>query len=103
MMHEVVFLNEKKVNPKTFEAESDTKDMWYLDNEASNHMSDIKGKCTVRFVLKDGKKKMLNDVYYIPGLRSNIVSLDQATEAGCEVLMKNDTLTLYDRIGSLMV
>lgn len=128
MMHEVVFLNEKKVNPKTFEAESDTKDVWYLDNGASNHMSgnrlffykldetitgmvrfgddsriDIKGKGAVHFDLKNGEKKTLNNVYYIPGLRSNIVSLGQDTEVGCVVVMKDDTLTLFDRFGAIMV
>ncbi|KAL1219421.1 Retrovirus-related Pol polyprotein from transposon TNT 1-94 [Cardamine amara subsp. amara] len=39
MMHEVVFLNEKNVKPKIFEAELDTSNVWYLDNGASNHMS----------------------------------------------------------------
>lgn len=39
MMNEVVYLNEDKVNPTKFEAETDTRDVWYLDNGASNHMS----------------------------------------------------------------
>ena len=39
MMHEVVYLNEKKVNPIVFETELDMKNIWYLDNGASNHMS----------------------------------------------------------------
>lgn len=83
-----------------FEADLDRMNVWYLDNSASNHMSgnrlffrdlddtviglvrfgddsriDIKGRGTVRFILKDGKKKVLNNVYYIPGVRSNIISL----------------------------
>lgn len=90
-----------------FESEQDTKNVWYLDNGASNHMSgdrmffvsldervtgkvrfgddsriNIKGKGSVRFIFDGGEKKILKDVYYIPGLRSNIVSLEQATEAG---------------------
>ena len=128
MMNEVVYLNERKVNPNMFEADLDTMNVWYLDNGASNHMSgnrlffyeldetilgkvrfgddsriDIKGKGSVRFVFKDGEKKVLSNVYYIPGLRSNIVSLGQATEVGCEVRMKDETLTLLDRNGRLMV
>ena len=128
MMHEVVYLNEQKINPTIFEADQDTQDLWYLDNGASNHMSgnrlffyeldetilgkvrfgddsriDIKGKGSVRFIFKDGEIKVLNNVYYIPGLRSNIISLGQATEVGCEVRMKDETLTLYDRNGKLMV
>lgn len=39
MMHEVVYLNEKKVKPNSFETDFDTKNVWYLDNGASNHMS----------------------------------------------------------------
>lgn len=39
MMHEVVYINEKKVKPNSFEADLDTKNVWYLDNGASNHMS----------------------------------------------------------------
>ena len=37
------------------------------------------------FLTKDGEKKTLADVYYIPDLRSNIISLGQATESGCDV------------------
>lgn len=39
MMHEVVFLNEKNVVPRKFEAHSDCANVWYLDNGASNHMT----------------------------------------------------------------
>ena len=128
LMNEVVYLNERKVNPSTFEADLDTMNIWYLDNGASNHMSgnrlffneldettlgkvrfgddsriDIRGKGSVRFLFKGGEKKILNNVYYIPGLRSNIISLGQATEVGCKVRMKDDTLTLLDCNGRLMV
>ena len=127
MMHEVVYLNEQKVKPSTFEDEQGMENLWYLDNGASNHMSgnhlffyefdedvtgmvhfgddsriEIKGKGSIKFILKGGNKKVLNNVYYIPGLRSNIVSLGQATEAGCEVIMKNDVLRLLDRTGQVM-
>lgn len=128
MMNEVFYLNEKRVNPNVFETEADTRNVWYLDNGASNHMSgnrlffceldetitglvrfgddsriNIRGKGAVRFIFKGGEKKVLKNVYYIPGLKSNIVSLDQATEVGCEVRMKDNTLTLFDRMGQLMV
>ena len=128
MMHEVVYLNEQKVKPSIFASEQDTTNVWYLDNGASNHMSgnrmfftalderitgkvrfgddsriDIKGRGSIRFIFGDGEKKMLKDVYYIPGLRSNIISLGQATEAGCEVRMKDKELYLLDRLGHVMV
>lgn len=125
-MHEVVYLNERKIKPS--ELVYDTKNLWYLDNGASNHMSgnriffvdldetitgkvrfgddsciDIRGKGSIRFLFEDGVKKTLENVYFIPDLKSNIVSLGQATEAGCEVRMKDDILTLYDRNGLLMI
>lgn len=64
---------------------------------------DLKGKGSILFVSKDGERKVLADVYYIPDLRSNIISLGQATEAGCEVKMKGEGLVLYDRDGKLLV
>lgn len=128
MMHEVVYLNEKNVNPLDFEASSDNDKVWYLDNGGSNHMTgnrkyfknidesitgkvrfgddsriDIKGKGPILFLTKDGGKKILADVYYIPDLRSNIISLGQATESGCDIRMKNDFLTLQDKDGKLIV
>lgn len=39
-MHEVVYLNEKNVKPKDFESNSDNDRIWYLDNEASDHMTE---------------------------------------------------------------
>ena len=128
MVHEIVYLNERKVNPAIFVSNHDTEKVWYLDNGASNHMCgdrrfffkvdesvtvkvrfgddsqiDIKGKGSIRFVFEGGEKKVLNSVYYISGLRSNIISLGQATEVGCKVRMKGDTLTLFDRYGEVMV
>lgn len=64
---------------------------------------DIKGKGPILFCLKDGGKKILNDVYYIPDLKSNIISLGQATESGCDIRMKEDYLTLREKDGKLIV
>ncbi|KAG7567621.1 Zinc finger CCHC-type [Arabidopsis thaliana x Arabidopsis arenosa] len=126
MMHEVVYLNEKNVKPKDFE--KDSENAWYLDNGASNHMTenrawfskidetitgkvrfgddsriDIKGTGPILFVTKEGERRILANVYYIPELKSNILSLGQATEAGCDVRMKKGYLTLHDRDGNLLV
>ncbi|WZZ07843.1 hypothetical protein YC2023_093764 [Brassica napus] len=128
MMHEVVFLNEKNIVPSKFETHSSCANVWYLDNGASNHMTgnqeyfckidekitgqvrfgddsriEIKGKGSILFITKDGKRKILADVYFIPDVRSNIISLGQATESGCDVRMRDDYLTLYDKDGNLLV
>lgn len=109
MVNEVVYLNERNVIPKQlFTTTGDN--LWYLDNGASNHMTgnleyftkidksitgkvrfgddsriNIKGKGSILFNTSSGERKILTDVYYIPDLQSNIISLGQATESGCEV------------------
>lgn len=116
MLHEVVYLNKEKVMPSSYDLNSG-EDMWYLDNEASNHMSgdkryfkkineaitgkvkfgddsriDIKGKGSIEFIDRNGETRIMNDVYYIPSLKSNIISLGQATEAGCDIRLKGGML-----------
>ncbi|CDY56102.1 BnaC02g44350D [Brassica napus] len=128
MMHEVVYLNEKNCNPEKYETHMDTADIWYLDNGASNHMTgdqryfsdldktitgkvrfgddskiDIKGKDTISFIDMNGEARRMNDVYFIPDLRSNIISLGQATESGCDIRLKDDYLTMSDQQGKLLV
>ncbi|XP_056848877.1 uncharacterized protein LOC130499012 [Raphanus sativus] len=39
MLHEVVYLNEKKVKPSLLDFDQASIHLWYLDNGASNHMS----------------------------------------------------------------
>ena len=127
MLNEVVFLNEERVKPEVFR-ENLNNNVWYLDNGASNHMTgnrsyfttldetitgkvkfgddsriDIKGKGSISFVLKNGERKTMSNVYFIPALRSNIISLGQATETGCEIRMKEDVLELYDRDSKLLI
>jgi len=104
MMHEVVYLNEKNSVPSKFEINVDKENVWYLGNGSSNHRTgdrkyfdqldekitgkvrfgddsrvDIKGKGTIAFVDLNGTSRTMIDIYYIPHLKSNIVSLEQAT------------------------
>ena len=94
--------------------ENNEKCLWYLDNGASNHMCGykekvveleekvkgnvsfgdsskvkIQGKCTILISLKDGAHKIIKDVYYVPKLKKNILSLEQLLKKGYEVPMKD--------------
>jgi hypothetical protein len=125
---ELVFLNEEKVIPATYALDPDEEFMWYLDNGASNHMTgnhslfsnldlrigdkvrfgdrscvEIEGRRSVLLDCKNGEQRLLTDVYYISYLKSNIVSLGQATEASCEVLMKHEHLWMYEPDGRLLM
>lgn len=45
---------------------------------------------------------MITGIYYIPELKSNIISLGQATEQGCDVRVRDNFLTLRDQNGRLL-
>ncbi|KAD7117216.1 hypothetical protein E3N88_04484 [Mikania micrantha] len=123
-----VFLNEEKVHPKVYANDTHDSSIWYLDNGASNHMTGcsshfssidkevsglvrfgdgskvrIMGRGTIVFDCKNGEQRVVNDVYYIPDLCSNILSLGQMTEVGCKVWMDEDQLWLYEDGYQLMM
>ncbi|KAI3716013.1 hypothetical protein L6452_23046 [Arctium lappa] len=127
-MHEVVFLNEENLIPKNYETKEGEEGVWYLDNGASNNMTgnktyffevnenikgkvkledgscvEIGGKGSILFQSKTVEQELVTDIYYIPKLKSNILSLGQATEVGCDVRMRQDYLTLHDPSGRLLV
>lgn len=103
-------------------------DVWFLDTGASNHMTgakgvfakldtgvtgtvkfgdgsvvDIQGRGMILFACRNGEHHALTDVYYIPRLRRNIVSLGQLDENGCQILIENDVLCLRDQQQRLLV
>lgn len=123
----MVLLNEEKVYPNRLKENEDT-NIWYLDNGASNHMTgskelfaeldenvtgqvrfgdgskvQIKGKGTLLCDCKNGDQFVIQDVYYIPALHSNIISLGQMTEEGYDVAMKKDLLKMHDEAGRLIM
>lgn len=94
---------------------------WILDTGASNHMTGahsafseldtsvrgfvkfgdasrvrIEGRGTVLFACKNGDHCALTGVYYIPRLRSNMVSLGQLDESRCKTVIEDGVLTLRD-------
>nr|GEZ73778.1 uncharacterized protein [Tanacetum cinerariifolium] len=77
-IQETIFMNEENYTPPKSESNTDDKDdVWYFDNGASNHMTG-----------KNGEQNLLKDVYYIPALRSNVISLGQATISGYNISIR---------------
>ncbi|KAK9059981.1 hypothetical protein SSX86_020685 [Deinandra increscens subsp. villosa] len=123
-----ILLNELKVDPSRYSLEEGSNELWYLDNGASNHMSgnmshfsvldqsmtgkvnfgdgssvQIAGKGSILLEGNKQEQKLLTEVYYIPSLKSNIMSLGQLTEGGCEVNMKGDKLWVRECSGRLLM
>ena len=119
-----VFLNQERVYPSSYDAGA-----WVLDTGATNHMTGCREALasldeTVRGAVRfgDGSKveicgigavaiagknqdhRVLTEVYNIPSLRCNIVSLGQLEEAGCRVEMDHGVMKVFERVnGNLNV
>ncbi|GJS03669.1 zinc finger, CCHC-type containing protein [Tanacetum coccineum] len=125
-VHKEILLNEEQVQPGKY-ATTDAS-IWYLDNGASNHMTgtkshfrdidesttghvrfgdgsymEIKGRGSILLGCSHHEQKIVSDVYYIPNLKSNILSLGQLTEIGCKIIMDGNKLTLYDKNKKLLM
>ena len=46
----------------------------------------FKGRSTIHFLQKDGVMGSIQDVYYVPDLKTNILSMGQLTEKGYSIL-----------------
>ncbi|XP_031505065.1 uncharacterized protein LOC116267472 [Nymphaea colorata] len=119
---DVVLLNEEQVWSKLHGTKHgmETTDVCYLNNGANNHMTGNKvkfreldeaitrkvkfgdgssmqnmGKGSILFRCKNDDQWLLQEVYHIPRLRSNIVSLEQLTEAGHKVVMDEGELEVF--------
>ncbi|GAB2284341.1 hypothetical protein Dimus_039664 [Dionaea muscipula] len=106
---------------------SDDQCVWCFDTGASNHMCgkrslfadldetvtgmvtfgdfskiEVKGKGRILIRLRNGKCEYISDVYYVPRMRTNILSVGQLLEKGYVVFMADRLLTLSDQCGTLI-
>lgn len=99
-----------------------------MDNEASNHMTGQHSKfkeldegftgqvrfgdgSTVNIIekgsliikCKNDEERVLNEVYFIPTLCNNIISMGQLSEDGNKVVLHGEHLCVYDERGKLLM
>ncbi|KAK2398342.1 putative mitochondrial protein [Trifolium repens] len=101
---------------------------WYLDSGCSNHMTahrewltnfDASKKSSIRLVdgrklaaegtgnivikSKKGGKVIISDVFYVPDMSCNLLSIGQLVEKGFSVTMENSALKLFDKMKNLIL
>jgi len=106
-------------------AEKNSDDIWFLDSSCSNHMTgnkahfssldqSVKSQVTlgtdskvsvmrkgeVKIFIKKGEKKIIADVYYVLGMRCNLLSIGQLVQKCYNVFFENDVCTIMDRAPS---
>ena len=94
-------------------------DVWYLDSSASKHMTDnktiftklfesdhgqvrvgdgkaykIKGVGEVEFKMKSGRREKISEVYYVPGLKNNLLSIGHLLKKGYDIHFHNNSCFL---------
>jgi hypothetical protein len=82
-------------------AELDT-DVCGIVRFGDNSVTRIEGCGTVLFICKKSEHKVLANVYYIPRLTANIVSVGQLDEAGHEIVIKEGVMKVIDPCGRLL-
>ena len=127
MTGEQVFLNKDRARVMLKRSPHDTNVAWYLDTGASNHMTgddsvfadldrsitrkvrfgdgsvvDICGRGTVFIVIDNERHHELLSVYWIPRLKSNIVSIGQLDELGYLTHVEHDFMTVHDNDKALI-
>ncbi|KAI9156917.1 hypothetical protein LWI28_014078 [Acer negundo] len=102
-------------------------DVWFLDSGASNHMTgrkdlfteldekvhgeisfgdlskiSVQGRGDVMIKQKNGDHAFISNVYYVPDMKTNILSLGQLLEKGYHISLQNMQLTITDARGKLV-
>ncbi len=63
---------------------------------------EIKGRGDVKLQGENGDHYILSNVFFIPKLKSNIVSLGQLDEQGCRVVIEDGSLVIYTKENEIL-
>ncbi|XP_028184889.1 uncharacterized protein LOC114371738 [Glycine soja] len=63
---------------------------------ADNRVIQAEGAGNVAIRRLDGRQAMITDVLYVPGMKSNLISMGQPLEKGFSMKMSNGSLEVYD-------
>ncbi|KAL5806123.1 hypothetical protein ACOSQ4_028856 [Xanthoceras sorbifolium] len=108
-------------------SEEEHLDEWYLDTRCSNHMCgkkeffsylnesvrgevnfgnkakvSIMGKGNVLIRLKDGSHEHISDVFYVPSLHWNLLSMGQLSEKGLKIIIDKGVCTIENMKNELV-
>ncbi|PKU61942.1 hypothetical protein MA16_Dca023139 [Dendrobium catenatum] len=62
----------------------------------------VKGKGKILILLKDGTHQFISEVFYVPDMKSNILSFGQLLEKGFDIHMKDKKLTIKNNSNELI-
>lgn len=62
-----------------------------------DYLVDVQGKGTTSILSKQNEKKDIQKVYYVQGLKHNMLSVRQFTQHGYEATFKGPTCTILDK------
>ncbi|GJX56692.1 hypothetical protein Tco_0286589 [Tanacetum coccineum] len=82
LVQETIFMNEEKYTPPKIESNTEEYD---VSQERARFCSNGKNK----------EQKLLKDIYYIPALRSNVISLEKATISDYDISIRGADLNQF--------
>jgi hypothetical protein len=61
----------------------------------NDNIVEVTGKCAINVITKTGKKT-IHDLYFVLGLKHNLINVGQLTQKGYRVAFENNVCTIFD-------